>query len=131
VENGIGWSALDVGRLLVPLSILVWNYPEHGPAVRIAIARWRLDRVAVDGLMYGGVPNGTDFRLAQEGRLGYEQYGARAFALVARDVSKAVQVSEWLDWTSVYGVNVPVDARRAELYGAHTFVTSEPYVLGE
>ena len=27
-ERGLGWSAIDIGRLLAPLNIIVWNYPE-------------------------------------------------------------------------------------------------------
>ena len=26
-EKGIGWSAIDIGRLLVPLNVLTWHYP--------------------------------------------------------------------------------------------------------
>jgi hypothetical protein len=127
---GIGWSALDLGRFLVPLSIVAWHYPALAPKARAAIAGWRLDRAAGNGLMYGGAPEGGGFTPVQEGRLGYEQYGARAFALLGRDAGRAMLPAEWLEWVGVDGVEVPVDARRAERYGAHAYVTSEPYVLG-
>jgi len=27
--RGVGWSAIDIGRLFVPFKIIVWNYPQY------------------------------------------------------------------------------------------------------
>ena len=32
-ERGIGWSALDIGRLFVPFNVIVWNYPQYSQYV--------------------------------------------------------------------------------------------------
>ncbi|PCH65513.1 MAG: hypothetical protein COC12_14465, partial [Rhodobacteraceae bacterium] len=32
-ERGIGWSALDVARIIVPLSVLAWNYPKYSKQI--------------------------------------------------------------------------------------------------
>lgn len=128
-ERGIGWSALDIGRALVPLSILVWNYPEHGHAVGAVIGRWRLDRAVSDGFLYGVLPTDDGFEAVQEGRLGYEEYAARAFAFLGRDTLKAQDFTDRLGWAEIHGVQVPIDTRYPEAAGAHTLVTSEPYML--
>ncbi|HYD98530.1 MAG TPA: DUF3131 domain-containing protein, partial [Alphaproteobacteria bacterium] len=67
--------------------------------------------------------------LVQEGRLGYEEYAARAFALLGYDVAPAQRLADWLEWHDVYGVRVASDSRRAESFGAHVHTTSEPFIL--
>jgi hypothetical protein len=38
--RGIGWSAIDIGRLLVPLHIIVWHFPTHTEAIKAVMRRW-------------------------------------------------------------------------------------------
>jgi hypothetical protein len=129
VPRGIGWSAIDVGRLLVPCNILIWRYPQHTPAVRAVWSRWRWDRLVRDGVLYGAaIQNGKTVYL-QEGRLGYEEYSAKSFALAGRDVREAQRVDDFLQFVDVDGVQVATDSRRPEQYGGHNHVVSEPYIL--
>lgn len=128
--RGVGWSAIDLGRMLVAFDAIVWGYPELTPQVRAVLARWRLDRLTRDGLLIGARV-GADQRteLLQEGRLGYEQYAARALALLGADVDVASRYDANLAYVEVEGIGVPGDARTAARYGAHTYVLSEPYLL--
>ncbi|EYD76384.1 hypothetical protein Rumeso_02048 [Rubellimicrobium mesophilum DSM 19309] len=129
-EAGIGWSALDIGRLLVPLEVLLTHYPEHAAEVAAVLDRWNLSAAVGNGELIGAQPNdggGVDF--VQEGRLGYEQYGARGFELLGYDTGEASRVEPQLDWAEVEGVEVPVDRRDPEEFGAHTHTLSEPYIL--
>ncbi|HIQ14048.1 MAG TPA: DUF3131 domain-containing protein, partial [Leucothrix sp.] len=48
-KKGIGWSALDIGRLMVPLNILVWNYPEFTPQVKNITRKWDLASITKNG----------------------------------------------------------------------------------
>jgi len=129
-ERGIGWSAIDIGRLLVPMNILVWQQPRHTPAVRAVLAHWSLGELVRDGRLFGEIlkPDGRMER-QQEGRLGYEEYAAKSFTLMGEDVSIALQYLDFVKWVKIDGVQVATDSRTAQLFGAHNYVVSEPYVL--
>ena len=128
--QGIGWSAIDIGRLLVPLNVLVWKHPVHTPAVRRVIGRWDTAPLVREGQLFGmeaaqaGAPQAV-----QEGRLGYEQYAARTFALLGLDVTAAGDWRNHLQLVAVEGVQVCADDRDPQRFGAQNFVVSEPYVL--
>lgn len=129
-EQGIGWSAIDLGRVVVPLQALAWRHPVHTPAARRLLARWDVAPLARKGELFGlhadaaGTP-----QAAQEGRLGYEQYAARSLALLGIDVSAAADWRAHLREVDVEGVAVCTDDRDPKQFGAPNFVTSEPYVL--
>jgi hypothetical protein len=127
--RGIGWSAIDIARLVLALKIVAWNYPQHAAECAAVIRRWDLRHMLGDGVLHGArVENGmTEY--PQEGRLGYEQYAARALLLDGRDTGDALNPSSWLRYVGVDGVEVPVDRRTASSYGAYNYVVSEPYVL--
>jgi hypothetical protein len=128
-EGGIGWSAIDIGRLLVPLNVIAWHHPKHTEAARRAIGRWNTSQLARDGQLYGmQVENGTA-KAVQEGRLGYEQYAARTLALMGLDVDVALDPTAYLQWVDVEGVQVPADRRDPKQFGAQNYVLSEPWML--
>lgn len=128
--DGIGWSALDVGRLLVPLQILVWQQPQHTTAVTKFLRRLDLQRIVKDGQLYGGARDEQGrWKPLQEGRLGYEQYGARGYNLLGLDVSRALDWRSSLEYATVYEVAVPHDRRSVLELDAVDHVASEPYVL--
>jgi len=90
-ERGIGWSAIDVGRIMVPLNILVWQYPEHSSKVSQVLQHWKIDSLIDNAEMYGTAVNDAgETLLLQEGRLGYEEYAAKSLALISRDVGLAM-----------------------------------------
>jgi hypothetical protein len=128
--RGIGWSAIDIGRFLVPCNILTWRYPRHTSAVRAVLARWNWSRMARDGVLYAAANRNGKTVYLQEGRLGHEEYGAKAFALAGLDVREAQRVDDFLEFVDVDGVQVATDSRRPEEDGAaHNDVVSEPYIL--
>lgn len=130
VERGIGWSAIDIGRLLVPFNVIVWRYPEHTSQIRDVLLRWNFDALLRGGQIFGGVPgDGNATTLLQEGRLGYEEYAAKSFTLLGKDVSVALLYDDYLSFIDVYGVQISYDSRAPEEYEAHNYVVSEPYIL--
>lgn len=128
--SGIGWSAIDLGRLFVPFNILVWHYPEHAEAVKQIIRAWNLNDAIDKGQLIGATvdKNGRTVRV-QEGRLGYEQYSAKSYSLMGLDVSVASTYTNFLHFVPIYGIEVPTDQRRPEEYHALNYVVSEPYIL--
>ena len=121
----IGFSAIDLGRLVQWLDIIGHRYPQHAKAAKAVTSRWKLERLSKDGDMMG-----TDARKGketwnQEGRLGYGQYAAYALTKLGLSLPKALDVKENNLEVDVYGVKVPSDKRRTY----HTLVTSDPYIL--
>lgn len=127
--RGLGWSAIDIGRLLAPLHIIVWNYPEHAYKVRKVIRRWDLGAMINHGVLYGAALRDGKTVYLQEGRLGYEEYAAKALYLIGMDVYRALRYVDFLEFADIYGVRVPYDLRDPKVYGAQNYVLSEPYIL--
>lgn len=128
--RGIGWSAIDIGRLFVPMNILIWNYPEFASGVRLVLERLRFRNVVRGGTLYGAVvgdSNRTEY--PQEGRLGYEEYAAKSYALMGADVSVALRQDDYLHFETIDGIQVPTDSRSPDRYKAFNYVVSEPYIL--
>ena len=91
---------------------------------------WDLGSAVEGGEMIGALPiEDGGYELVQEGRLGYEQYAAKGVALLGYDVLEAARVETHLDWIDVAGLDVPVDQRDPEAFGAHAHTLSEPYLL--
>ena len=129
-ERGIGWSAIDIGRIMVPLNILIWNYPQHTDAVQTILDKWDMDAMLVDGVMMGAtIDNEGNTKYVQEGRIGYEEYAAKSLSLMGYDVSKALMYVDFLAYESIYGIDIPTDLRDPEIYAAHNYVVSESYIL--
>lgn len=129
VPDGLGWSALDIARMLMAFRALEKHFPDRGMRVRAVIARWDLSAMAFEGELWGAERIEGEIHYHQEGRIGYEQYGARAAAMWGMDVSQAISARRALGWTDVQGVEVPMDLRRAVAFGAITPILSEPYML--
>lgn len=128
--RGIGWSAIDIGRLLVPMNIIVWQYPPHTHEVQAILKRWAFHRLLRDGRLYGATLTAQGATAyVQEGRIGYEEYAAKALALMGLDVSEALKYHDFLRFVAIYGIDVPTDSRSAAQYHAHNYVVSEPYIL--
>lgn len=126
----IGFSALDLGRLLVWLKIVKERYPQHADGIDRFMMRWKFDHV-VDGtgMMFGAILD-KDGRTqyVQEGRLGYEEYAAKGFELWGLDVALAAKAEPYAT-LPIYCVDVPYDARDPRKYSQHNYVVSESYVL--
>jgi hypothetical protein len=128
---GIGWSALDVGRVLVPLALIVRRMPELGLLAESVVARWNLDALTDASALRGATraPDG-ELETYQEGRVGYEQYAAKALLLWGVPATAALDYGAHLHARAVGGVPVPADDRHPRDHGgAHNAVLSEPWVL--
>ncbi|MDA8019492.1 MAG: DUF3131 domain-containing protein [Thermoanaerobaculia bacterium] len=126
----IGFSALDLGRLLIWLRIIKERYPEHGNAIDRFIMRWNFCNVLDDcGTMYGAaVTDDGQVRYLQEGRLGYEEYAAKGFALWGFNTRRA-SLAEPYSTINLFDIHVPFDSRDPRVLGAHNYVVCESYVL--
>lgn len=126
----IGFSALDIGRLLIWLRIVKERYPQHADAVDRAVLRWKFDRiVSPGGDLYGATvdPRGRTVYL-QEGRLGYEEYAARGFELWGLRTASAAR-AEPMSTVMIHCVPVPHDGRDPRRWQQNDYVVAESYVL--
>lgn len=129
MPDGIGWSALDIARLLMSLRTVERFAPHHAAPIRDVLSDWDFDRMTQDGQLIGTAADDGALLPVQEGRIGYEQYGARAAALWGMDVNQAISALRVLGWRNIEDVEVPVDLRTAARFGTITPVLSEPYLL--
>jgi hypothetical protein len=130
-EGGIGWSALDVARALLPLSIVARRHPELAPLVRRAVSRWRLEALS-DGASLRGASRGAGgaLELRQEGRFGYEQHAAKALVAWGIPAARALDWRAHVAFTRVGGQDLPHDARRPRDHGgAPSALVAEPFLL--
>jgi hypothetical protein len=126
----IGYSAIDMGRLMTWLRIIRGRYPEYADLTDAAVLRWNFCNVLDQwGTMFGTAV-GSDKRVLflQEGRLGYEEYAAKGFELWGFDTTRAAK-PEPFDYVKIYGYDIPYDKRDPRELGAHNYVVSESYVL--
>lgn len=129
VENGIGWSALDIGRLLASFDILRTCHPQYADWIESIVDRWDVERIMQNGQLYGAtvLSNGRT-QLVQEGRLGYEEYAARGFELWGYQAPVAASF-EPFNLIEIYGVQIPADTRDFESTNGNNYVVSESYIL--
>jgi hypothetical protein len=126
----VGYSALDIGRLLVWLRILKERYPYLANGVDNIPLRWNFcNLIEDDGRLFGSIvkKDGTAVNV-QEGRLGYEEYAAKGFALWGFDVAGALD-PEPLQYTPIYGIDVPYDGRDPRIFNTQNYVLTESYLL--
>jgi len=129
-DRGVGWSAIDIGRVMVPFNILVWNYPEYTELVNEVLSGWDIAAISVNAEMIGAdIDEDNNTLYLQEGRLGYEEYAAKSLVLAGLDFSEAVDYSRYFEYVEIDGVEVGTDLRTPDKFDAINFVVSEPYVL--
>jgi hypothetical protein len=128
VERGLGWSALDIARMVGALGHVEANYPELAPKTATLMARWRLSDMVEDGQLVGGNMIDGNLRRDQEGRVGYEQYAAKAMMLFGYDMYRAYDAESHLMVQDVQGQPIPVDTRLHRNI-TPAFTVSEPYLF--
>lgn len=125
----VGHSVLDIGRMLVWLKILKERYPYLAPGVDSVVLRWNFcNTVKPDGSLFGSVLSKGETRYVQEGRLGYEQYAAKGFELWGFEAPAALSPDP-VEYTDIFGVRVPIDARDPRVFGNMNYVLTESYLL--
>ncbi|MEH2198039.1 DUF3131 domain-containing protein [Nostoc sp.] len=129
LERGIGWSALDVGRVLAAFDVIRTCHPQYNDWLKGIVAKWQVARSLKDGQLFGAtvLPDNKTL-LVQEGRLGYEEYGARGYELWGFSAPKAISL-EPFKFVEINGVQIPVDTRDFKSTNANNYVVSESYIL--
>ncbi len=126
----IGFSALDIGRFLVWMRILKNRYPYLANTIDSVLLKWDYSNaVDEEGVLWGAfVDKETGETVyAQEGRLGYEEYAAKGFALWGFQPILAHRAEPFLT-ASIFGVQVPYDGRDPRVFHSQNYVVTESYL---
>lgn len=126
----IGFSALDIGRFMVWMRIVKNRYPYLANTVDSVLLKWDFSNAISDeGLLFGAfVDKETGETVySQEGRLGYEEYAAKGFALWGFNTSLAHRAEPFLT-ASIFGVQVPYDGRDPRIFHSQNYVVTESYL---
>jgi hypothetical protein len=127
--EGIGWSAIDIGRLLIPLSYIHFHQPQYTQAIEAILSRWNASEMTKEGSLFGAIVENGKERLLQEGRLGYEQYTSKMFATFGVDITNALRYDKYLEFVDIYDIAIPYDKRDKAHSDANNYVLMEPYML--
>ena len=121
---GSGWSATDLGRLLLALHIIATREPQHAELAQRVARRSDFTQIVRDGYLHGRV-RGADGKPSnfQEGRIGYEQYVAAGFRHWGADVGPAANLATNARPVDVLGVPLLADKRNFDR------LLSEPFIL--
>lgn len=127
--DDIGWSALDLGRLLLWLKILGQRHPVHAEYVDKIVLRFSFCEVIDDcGVLSGATRSQGQLQRYQEGRLGYEQLAAAGFAAWGFDAARTLALPA-TEIANVLGLRIRHDARDPRTTGAQAPVLTMPYAL--
>jgi hypothetical protein len=126
----IGWSAVDIGRLLLWLKIAGQRHSQFQEYADKAVVRWNFCEVIDNcGVLRGSgrAAGGQSFRY-QEGRLGYEQLAGAGYAAWGFQARASAELPA-TEAVNIYGLPVRYDARDARATGVPTPVLTMPFVL--
>ncbi len=126
----VGFSAIDIGRMLLWLKILKSYYPQYAEDIDNIVLNWNfcsaIDKCGnLTGVM---LDSNYQIQVVQEGRLGYEEYAAKGFALWGFNTDSASRRDPY-NYLPIYCVPIPYDTRDANTTGGNNYVTSESFVL--
>ncbi|GAB4215532.1 MAG: hypothetical protein OHK0012_15890 [Synechococcales cyanobacterium] len=128
MPRGIGFSGLDLGRLINALFVVKTTLPQYQGRIEQLLGRWQLDRLYQQGDLYGAVvlPDGRTLPV-QEGRHGYLEYAARSGLLLNRAMPKALDPP--VETIEVYGIPIKNDRRRFQEFNAVAYTVTEAPAL--
>ncbi|OGL46972.1 MAG: hypothetical protein A2161_09415, partial [Candidatus Schekmanbacteria bacterium RBG_13_48_7] len=129
VQSGIGWNGIDVGRLLIWLRIWEIKFPCFADKIQHIVHRWNMNRVVLNNELHSIQNLDNQEGYYQVGRLGFEQYAARGFALWGYDVKKALSFDDKISYIDIEGIKIPFDKRDLSNSGASNYVLSDSYIL--
>ena len=123
-QGGTGWSATDLGRMLVALKVIATREPQYAQQAERIVRRNKFDEIIKNGYLHGQLigTSGQPWTF-QEGRIGYEQYMATGFDLWGGEVDNALNLRANGRPVKVLGVDLLLDTRWNDR------LLSEPFYL--
>lgn len=125
----LGWSSIDVGRLLIVLAMTKHRYPSFSEYIDKAVLRWNFcELVSEEGELFGGVVSNGQVHRYKEGRLGTEEYTSYGY-LDWHIVPKKALMLDPYEVVTINGIDLLFDGRDPRFYDVLRPVYSTPYLL--
>ena len=130
-SEGIGWSAMDIGRFFGVIKRIHKSYPQFTLLANQVISRWNVNKILEDATLHG---IGFSFKdkgvtIVQEGKLGYEEYASKGYMVNGYDASESLKYTDFIKFEEIYGIEIATDTREVKHHPAYNYVLSEPYIL--
>lgn len=125
-------SAIDMGRLLMPLQILLWRYPQHAVAVNQLLTKWQLA-----SLLQSSAPQSASLPVSRwvlatddpRSSYGYRLYASNTLRMINPAAGLAVtQPPDGMKMIEIEGIAVPDEGLRTP-WGQQPSLVSMPYLL--
>ncbi|WOT05054.1 DUF3131 domain-containing protein [Shewanella youngdeokensis] len=124
----LGWSAIDIGRLLIALAITKQHNPEFSEYIDKAVLRWNFCAlVSSKGELYGGNISEGKVETFKEGRLGIEEYASYGY-LDWQIIPKKSMMLEPYEVATINGIDLLFDGRDPRFFDVLRPVFSTPYL---
>lgn len=128
--KGVGWSALDIMRLISGMLVATQQFPELTEQAQAVMDRWDMEYLASEGRFQGIALRGKSHeKFVQEGRIGYEQYAGVIGLEIGLPVELASRYTPILRFQRYHDILIPGDIRTQETHGVSSVTTSEPFLL--
>ncbi|ALG67471.1 DUF3131 domain-containing protein [Beggiatoa leptomitoformis] len=126
--DNIGWSAVDIGRLLIWLHILKTRLPQYSEYVDKAVLRWHFCEIVDDcGNISGAYKDEQQAaKLYDDTRIGYTEYAQTGYQIWGFETYKT-QVPYAVK--NILGIDIIYDSRDPRRVGNYSPVVSMPYLL--
>jgi len=132
INEGVGWSAMDIGRFLGAVARIRTYFPEFTPLTDSIVSQWNIDLVLGKDATLHGIGfsfKDRDIKIVQEGKLGYEEYASKGYMINGFDASESYRYTDFLKFVDFYGIQIGTDTREVKYHPAYNYVLSEPYIL--
>jgi hypothetical protein len=132
-KKSIGWSAIDIGRLLIWLQILRNSAPQYAEYIDKAVLRWSFCEVIDDcGELQGMNRNSSadpSSSLQQKEPLGYQEYALMGYTAWGFPPRQRRKSSVKLPVVRIYDMNLPYSNEDSSTTGSSNSLVSTPYIL--
>ena len=130
--DGIGWSAMDIGRLFGAFERIRKFHPKYTSLINNITERWDISKILKDNATLHGI--GFNFkdkrvRIVQEGKLGYEEYASKGYLINGYDATESYKYTDFIKFQDIYGVQIGTDTREVKQHLSYNYILSEPYIL--
>lgn len=127
-EEDIGYSSIEIGRVLIALSLIKQYSPEFSEYVDKAVLRWNFCHlVGEDGELYSTTVNDGQLLRHKDGRLGMEEYSSYGYLEWQIVPYKAMNLEPY-EVVTIYDVDILFDGRDPREYESLRPVYSTPYL---
>ena len=125
----LGWSIIDIGRLLLWLSIIKSDAVHFSEYIDRVVLRFDYcDAISEDGAVFNGKRENNALRTFQEKSIGYAEYAKKGFRLWGMTTSPRLLWNP-VHTVRIFDIELEYDSSRARDEGFYGPILTTPFVL--